>query len=554
MDELLASTIAQDLKIPHLIARLLVSRGCASVADAYSRLHSSEADVLDPYLMLNMDRAVEWVLDAKKANGKVCIFGDYDMDGMTATALLKRFFAELGVNASWKLPCRFDTGYGLSLPLIEEFAQAGVTHLVTVDTGITSIAEIAGAKEKGMHVMVVDHHQPSGDGLPPCDVLLDPCQDGCRYPNKFLCGAGVAYKLTSAVFSKLGIPDPERYLELVAMGTLADLVTMSPENRYLTCRGLSQMGGSRFPGVRELCRRQLDDSEHIGGQDVLFRIAPLMNAPGRMEKPDAALDLLLCDDATAAPALLDKLFKFNDDRKKKEAEISKASMEWVRRRYGEKLPDVLVVDGEGWHSGVIGIVSAKLANTFNRPSAVLSIQPDGVAHASARAVPGFDWHKALFDCRDLFLRWGGHANAAGFSVKRENIETLRERLQKSAAGQHYEVRPLPGPLPDLTVALPELDETVMNCLHAMEPFNSKNPYPVLHADDVCVSKLRELRGGHLQLELTQGRASFSGIAFGMSDLKPKIRAQRMKIGVSFEPMWNLYNGRRSIQLLVKSID
>lgn len=554
-EELLASTIALELKLPHLIARLLVSRGCNSIPDAYALLHCESSCVHDPFLMCGMDAAMEWVMEARRPGVSLCIFGDYDMDGMTATALLKRGFAEVGINAMWRLPCRFASGYGLSLTIVDEMLDQGVTHLVTVDTGITSNAEIAYAKEKGMRVMVVDHHQPSGDGLPPSDVLLDPYQELCTYPNKHLCGVGVSYKLICALFDRLGIQNPERYLDLVAMGTLADLMPMTPENRYMTRMGLSRMHNSDWPGVRELCHRQLDNAEHIGGQDVLFRIAPLMNAPGRMEKPDAALELLLCDDKVMAPAMVERLYKFNDDRKKKEAEISKMSMDWVKARYGDTLPQVLVVDGFCWHWGVIGIVAAKLAQTFNRPTAVLSVQEDGVAHASARAVLGFNWHKALFECRDLFLRWGGHANAAGFSVRQNDIETLRTRLQTVATDQNYEAISEPEVRPDLDIALAELDSTVMECLHDLEPFGGKFPYPVFHAEKVRVSKLREVRGGHLQLELTQdGRHSFAAIAFGMPNLKAKINEREKCIGVSFEPTWNIYNGRRNIQLLIKSVD
>ncbi len=554
-EELLASTIATDLKVPHLIARLLVSRGCCSVPDAYAQLHCDSSCLHDPFLMRGMDAAVEWVLSARQPGVSLCIFGDYDMDGMTATALLKRGFAEMGIDAAWRLPCRFASGYGLSQIIVDELLAQGVTHLVTVDTGITSNGEIAYAKSQGMRVMVVDHHQPSGEGLPPCDVLLDPYQDCCTYPNKHLCGVGVSYKLICALFGRLGIENVERYLDLVALGTLADLMPMTPENRYMTRVGLSRMHKSEWPGVRELCRRQLDDSEHVGGQDVLFRIAPLMNAPGRMDKPDAAIELLLCNDKELAPAMVERLYKFNDDRKKTEAEISKISMDWVKSRYGAALPQVLVVDGLGWHWGVIGIVAAKLAQTFNRPTAVLSIQEDAVAHASARSVLGFNWHKALFECRDLFLRWGGHANAAGFSVRQTDIETLRTRLQEVASGQNYEAIAEPEVRPDLNIALAELDNAVMSCLQDLEPFGGKYPYPVFHADNVRVSRLREVRGGHLQLELSQdGRHSFAAIAFGMPNLKAKINERNKCIGVSFEPTWNIYNGRRAIQLLIKSVD
>lgn len=561
--ELIADMLASELKVPHLIARILVKRGCTSVSSAYALIHCDASHQLDPLdslcPMCGMREALEWIEKARDSKAKLCIFGDYDMDGMTATALLKRGLAEIGIDASWHLPCRSGTGagYGLSLEMVNSMLSEGVTHLLTVDTGITSNNEIAYANEKGMHVMVVDHHQPSGDGLPPSDVLLDPCQNACLYPNKSLCGAGVSYKLISTLFAKEGKGSAEKYLDLVALGTLADLVEMTPENRYMTRTGLSMLKNSRWPGIRELCRRQLENSDHVGGQDVLFRIAPLMNAPGRMDKPDAALDLLLCDNAAKAPELLSQLYKYNDLRKKKEADISDVAIALVKKRYGSELPRVLVVEGYSWHSGVIGIVSAKLAQIFNRPAAVLTIE-NGIAQASARAVPGFNWHKALFECRDLFLRWGGHANAAGFSLKESDIGILRERLQKLAEEQNYECSTAreKGEEDYLPAALNEVDEPFMNALQMLEPFGGKYPYPVLHATDVKVKKLRELHGGHLQLEVCQnGGRSFAAIAFGMPKLKKHIENDLHKqISFSFEPLWNVYNGRRNIQLLVKSVD
>lgn len=558
--ELLASSIAHCLGIPHLAARILVSRGCSSVSDAYGKMHSDQRHVLDPLSsktpMRGMDKALEWIETVKKSGGKLCIFGDYDMDGLTGTTILKRGLSEIGIEASWHLPCRFGSGsgYGLSLEVVNQMLSENVENLLTVDTGITANEEIEYAKSKGMRVMVIDHHEPSGDGLPPCDVLLDPCQDGCLYPNKSLCGAGVSYKFIDALLKKEGKGNGDKYLDLVALGTLADLVEMTPENRYLTRRGLSMLPSSCWPGVRELCRGQLESVPYVGGQDVLFRIAPLMNAPGRMDKPDTALELLLCDSGKDASSLLEKLSWYNNLRKKTEADISQAAINWVEEHYGETLPRVLVVDGKAWHPGVIGIVAAKVAQTFHRPAAVLTVS-EGIAQASARAVPGFNWHRALFDVRELFLRWGGHANAAGFCLKEENIPVLRERLQGLAEEQNYQVEENAAleNAERIPAALNEITPVLMRAIQDLEPFGGKNPYPLLWAEDVLVEKMRELRGGHLQFKLSQhGSPVFSAIAFGLAREKDKIGKNR-RISVAFEPIWNVYNGRKDIQLLVKSI-
>jgi single-stranded-DNA-specific exonuclease len=361
------------------------------------------------------------------------------------------------------------------------------------------------------------------------------------------------------------MPSPVEMLDLVALGTLADLVQMTPENRMFTKKGLRRLQESRLPGIQALYASLMKPGSCVGGIDVMYKFAPLLNAPGRMEKPDPALKLLLCPDNTSAPQLLAELKDWNTKRKQKEAEITEMAMKRVKEIYGEEIPKVLVVDGPGWHVGVIGIVSAKLAQEFSRPAAVLSIV-DGMAHASARAVPGFNWHRALHESRDLFDRWGGHANAAGFSLPADKIDELRGRLDVSAREQGYT-----GGVPaecgtrgyDIVVALRELVvegtrsriyKTVLDYFDRMEPFGGNFPYPVFKAEDVTVHKVKELRGGHLQLEISQaGSPVFSAIAFGLGKCKEKLKETR-KATVVFEPTWNYFNNKKTLQLCIKSIE
>lgn len=576
MEDLVASTLSQELKIPHLVARFLVSRGVKNAYDANRILCGSKDDVLDPMRIMGMDGAIEWILHVRDLHEKVFIFGDYDLDGVTSVTLLSRGLGEIGVETEWRLPNRFGDGYGLSMSAVDEMYEAGARYVITVDTGITANEEIAHAKELGMAVMVMDHHQPSGEGLPTCDVLLDPHQEGDTYPNPELCGVGVSYKFMCALYAKLGLPMPEKFLDLVALGTLADLVQMTPENRYFTKSGLRQLQKSEWPGLQSMYMSLMKPGSPVGGIDVMYKIAPLLNAPGRMERPDPALKLLLCSDRKDAPALLAELKDWNSRRKQKEAEITEMAVEQVAKVYGDNLPTVLVVSGENWHVGVIGIVSAKLAQEYGRPAAVLSVT-DGIAHASARAVPGFNWHKALFECRDLFDRWGGHANAAGFSLPASKIDELRARLEESAKEQGYtgetavtdEVHSF-----DIKIALRELvveglqnvepsavrfpgqarEHTVLEYFDLMEPFGGNFPYPTFRADDVKVHRLRELRGGHLQMEISQaGSRLYPAIAFGLRKSKSKIGTNQ-KVSIVFEPTWNYYNGRKSLQLCVKSIE
>lgn len=568
MEDLVASTFASELKVPHLVARFLVARGLRCASDAYHFLYGSTRDVHSPWLMLGMENAVDWILKVREKGEGVFIFGDYDLDGMTSVTLLTKALAEIGVPSEWRLPNRFGNGYGLSLSSVDEMYEAGARTLITVDTGITANAEIAHAKELGMAVMVIDHHQPSGDGLPACDVLLDPHQPGDAYPNPELCGVGVSYKFICAVFDKLGKPVPMKFLDLVALGTLADLVQMTSENRYFTKAGLKNLQNSEWPGLQAMYTSLMKPHSAVGGIDVMYKYAPILNAPGRMERPDPALKLLLCENKADAPALLAELKNWNTRRKQKEAEITEMAMTRVREIYGDKIPSVLVVDGENWHVGVIGIVSAKLAQEFHRPSAVLSII-DGMAHASARAVPGFNWHKALFDVRDLFDRWGGHANAAGFSLTSDKIAELRERLEKAAEEQGYtgEAKVVDESHSyDIQVALRELVmepvfeesrngvHTVLDFFDMMEPFGGNFPYPTFRSENIVVHRVRELRGGHLQMEISQaGSRVFSAIAFGLRKNKALVGKSR-PVSIVFEPTWNYYNDKKNLQLCIKAIE
>ena len=570
MEDLVASTLSSTLKIPHAVARFLVSRGIKTVSDAYHMLCSNESDVHDPFLMMGMDKAVEWILAVRERGERVFIFGDYDLDGMTSVTLLTRCLKTVGIDSEWRLPNRFGDGYGLSVSAVDEMYEAGARNLITVDTGITANVEIAHAKELGMAVMVMDHHQPSGDGLPVSDVLLDPHQEGDNYPNPELCGVGVSYKFICALFSRLGIKAPVEYLDLVALGTLADLVQMTPENRYFTRTGLESLKSSRWPGVQEMYSSLMKPHSCVGGIDVMYKLAPLLNAPGRMERPDPALKLLLCENKGEAGKLLEELKEWNKRRKDKEAEITKMAMEQVQALYGDTIPTVIVVAGENWHVGVIGIVAAKLAQEFHRPSAVLSII-NGMAHASARAVPGFNWHKALFDSRELFDRWGGHANAAGFSLEAGKIDELRGRLLQSAADQGYtgEVINTEESYPyDIKIALRELtvetrvptgrypirERSILEFIDLLEPFGGNFPYPAFRAENVTVHRVRELRGGHLQMEISQaGSAVFPAIAFGLRKSKALLGRSR-PVTVVFEPIWNYYNNTKTVQLCIKSIE
>ncbi|MCL2261207.1 MAG: DHH family phosphoesterase, partial [Fibromonadales bacterium] len=381
----LALEIAQRHKVSVLLARILVLRGAKTPEESDRWLNWDMDCEHDPFLMKNMDKAIDLVCAMRENKKKVWIYGDYDLDGISGVAILAGALGEWGLSVSWMLPNRFDGGYGLSSVTLQKMREHGAQCLILVDTGITATEEIKAAKEFGMQVLVLDHHKPSGDGLPSADVILDPFLDDCEYPNKSLCAAGVAYKFLHALYGKTGKPhsDLERYLPVVSLGTLADIVPLSAENVCLIRKGMGKFLNSDILPIQILYEKFATDKKFVNSNDIHYRMAPLLNAPGRMESPDAALEFLLCKDNVEIETLYAKLYECNTERRKIEQDIHAQVLKRLDALYGSNLPKTLIIDAADWNIGVIGIVAARVAQEYKRPTAIISIQSDGVAAASA---------------------------------------------------------------------------------------------------------------------------------------------------------------------------
>ncbi|HSQ43274.1 MAG TPA: single-stranded-DNA-specific exonuclease RecJ [Fibrobacteraceae bacterium] len=546
--------LVHSLQCPVWFANLLWMRGYGTPEQAQQFLDAPQDSWQNPWLLKGMENAVQVLLDFRNKNQTLCVFGDYDLDGISGTALLCLALKRAGGwNVTYRLPSRFGDGYGLSIAQVNLLHQSGVQCLVLVDTGITALAEIAHARKLGMTVVVVDHHRPSGDGLPVAHAILDPWQPDCQYPNKDLSAVGVALKLVWALYERLDLGGADAYLDLVALGTLSDMMPLGPENRQILRRALARMYRSEFPGVRVLCADAVDSSGYLGSQDILFRIAPLMNAPGRLESPDIALEMLLSPSETEAKRTLEQLRTANEKRRGIEAELTSQAMRQAQEIVQQSR--VLVVTGEKWHLGVLGIVASKLTQQYGRPSAVVSIQPDGNAMGSVRGVEGFNWHQALSDAHELFDRWGGHQNAAGFSLPASRLGVMRERFERSAVGQGYapgEARPTLEC--HVEARLCQMNQDAMEWLRRLEPCGRGNPPPIFLARNVQLpSGVREVRGGHLQFEAMQSEGvRYATVGFGLGHAAEWLRHQD-SIDMTFVPSWNSYRGRRILQLQVKNI-
>lgn len=555
LDPAVVASIQESLSCPAWVAELLCQRGCIDPASAREYLDPTLDAMGDPWLYKGMEDAIQVLLDFRGSGRDLCVFGDYDLDGISGAALLVHALRRAGGwRLNYRLPSRFAHGYGLSVSEIDSMHQAGIRGLVLVDTGITAVSEIAHAKSLGMRVVVVDHHRPSEDGLPPADAILDAWQDGCQYPNKDLSAVGVASKLVTALYERMDMGGCDDFLDLVALGTLSDMMPMVPENRQMLRRALGRMHQSSFPGIRVLCEDVVDSEGFLGSQDILFRIAPMMNAPGRLASPDDALAMLLAENEREARRTIEKLKTANEKRRLIEADITRQAMEQANLRVQNNR--VLVVDAKGWHLGVLGIVASKLTQAFGRPAAVVSVSEDGIGSASVRGVEGFNWHQALSDARNHFDRWGGHMNAAGFSLKAELMEQVRKQFEESALQQGYE----PGVAQPVVechaeVRLAEMNQEAMNWLRRFEPFGRGNPSPIFVARNVSLpSGVREVRGGHLQFEVMQEEGiRFAAVGFGMGPKASWLREHAQGFDLAFAPTWNSFRGRRVLQLQVRHL-
>ena len=532
-DSELARKLAGELGLPVAIASLLVGRGIETVAAAKDFLRPSVEQLHDPYLMLGMEKAVARLRAALLTGEPVLIYGDYDVDGTVATVLLKtaaeRAATMLGVAADirYHIPHRIREGYGMTESRIAGAAAEGVRLVISVDTGIRAFAAAAEAKRVGLDLIVTDHHLPDGvEGIPKAAAVLNPNQPGCGYPYKQLCGAAVAFKLAQALLESAAKDDAERerlrektlpsFLKLLAIATIADAVPLTGENRVIAAVGLVELRKPSQAGLKELMElAQIDSSRPISAMDVGFRLAPRINAAGRMDIASDVVELFLEKDAAVARGLAEKLHRLNDERRATEAEALREIE--ARLEAMAELEACLVLDDAAWHRGVIGILASRVVDRTGKPALVLAHE-DGVAYGSGRSVAGFHLLDALtaIDVEGkLFTRFGGHAHAVGFSLASERVAELRERMVRYAelqgGGEAVEVLEC-----DAALRLGEITSVFLQTLEQLGPFGNGNAEPVFVSEGVRLAaapKVVKERHLRVAVEDTDG-ARFGGMAWG----------------------------------------
>jgi len=539
-----ATALASALGLSETTASVLVRRGYSDPAHARAFL---EADIPehDPFLLGDMEAACAAIRAAIAEGKPICVHGDYDVDGICATALAVTVLRELGAEVSWHLPSRFEEGYGLSGGTLTRLAGEETGLVLTVDCGITAVEEVAHAKELGLDVVVTDHHRP-GETLPDCPVVATRPSD---YPFPELCGTGVVYKLAQA----LGAADLDRRLDLVALATVADVVPLLDENRGLVATGLKRLAVTSNPGLRALMKAARVDPATVEAGAIGFRLAPRINAAGRLGHPGTALELLLTDDPKEADRLAAELETLNRDRQAVEDRILREALaqvaEWTeakQRRRG------YVLAGEDWHRGVIGIVASRLVERFHRP-VVLIAGGDEEWTGSGRSIPAFDLHGALGTCAGLLGRWGGHRAAAGLSISPENLEAFAEAFAARAGEELSEDDLAPLVRVDAVVRGTELTLDLCRELERLAPFGLGNPGVTLLAVGCEISELGAVgEGKHLKLAVTADGARSGAIAFGQGSQLNRYR-RPVRYDVAFKLAANQWNGAVSPQLVVKRI-
>jgi len=551
------SQLSREAGVTPLQAQLLINRGISTPTQVMSFLNPRLSNMADPMLMMGMPDALDIILRAIENREKITIYGDYDADGLTATAILLNFFSSLGLQVSFYIPNRLTEGYSLNKEAISEIAENQTKLIITVDCGTNNTSEIALAKSLGMNVVVTDHHQVPEDFQAQCPVV-NPRQPGCPFPFKDLAGVGLAFFLTVAVrtalrqvgwFRTRSEPDLREYLDLVALGTVADRVPLLEQNRILVHYGIGAMAESRWPGISAMKEVAGIEDPGITADDLAFRLGPRLNAPGRMGDSHTGIRALIAQDPILSRDLALRLNAANSQRQNVEQDILNQIEGLIRKIEGVRDSRTLVVAGENWHKGVLGIVASRLVDKYHRPSLVLSLQGD-MAYGSGRSIQGFNLYKTLTKLGPLFEKFGGHAHAAGFTLKAANLNTLKNELESLALETLRDSDMVPAIEVDAKISIDNIRPEMLHEIRALSPFGEGNPEPFFYAGPLEVLESRIVGERHLKLMVRQGKRGYEAIGFGMADKHP---LEGKTIDMVFTPEQNCWQGYEKIQLRVADI-
>ena len=555
-EEALQQQLERELNISAAAARMLVVRNIQSAEEARAFIRPSLDKLHDPFLMKDMDKAVERLHQALTQNENILIYGDYDVDGTTAVAVMYRFLSPLTSRLDYYIPDRHNEGYGVSQQGIDYAAERGCTLIITLDCGIKAVEKLAYAKSKGIDVIVCDHHTP-GDELPKAVAVLNMKREDCPYPYKDLSGCGVGFKLAQAYTQKYGLPFENLVLllQLLAMSIASDIVPITGENRILAHYGIKQMNQAPFTGLSAIIDVAGIENRKLTISELVYKIGPRINACGRMKSGRAAVELLLTDDPNFARQQAEEVNQHNEDRRDCDMETTKEALAMLEEDTTFAQRRSTVVYAPHWHKGVVGIVASRLTETYYRPTIVLTAGEDGIISGSARSVGGFDIYAAIDSCLDLLTNFGGHKYAAGLSMHIDNLPAFCERFEKYVATHIREDQLQPTLLVEAELELADITPAFYNVIRYLEPFGPGNPRPLFvsrnlinHRDTRVVGKT----GEHLRLDVTDRAYAITGIAFGRAEMAQHIQNGN-PVDICYELDENTFNNRTTIQMMVQDI-
>lgn len=557
-DEADARALAEAVKVPPIIARLLCLRGFGDPEQAARFLAPSLDHLHDPLRLTDMAPAVERLLAAIANKERIAVHGDYDVDGVTSTVILRRAIELLGGDVIHFLPERMRDGYGLHPAAIDRLHAQGARVIVSVDCGIRAGEAALRARELGLDLIITDHHEPDGDELPKALAVINPKRHDCGYPDKHLAGVGVALKLVQALCARSGrtqwLP---AFIKIAAIGTVADVVPLVGENRVIAKLGLERLSrGQHQVGLRALLESANLLGKTLDSFHIAFMLAPRINAAGRMSTPDLAARLLLASDEALAEEARGLATQLGDENLRRQTE--EAAIVAEARKVIENDPDVgahnvLVVGGDGWHRGVIGIVASKLVETFHKPAIVLSYDGEEV-HGSCRSIPAFDMLSALESCAELFVKFGGHRQAAGLTMERGRVKEFRARVNQWADERLEPEDLIPRLRVDAELRLSDINSDVMNGLDAMAPFGMGNPRPIFDGSAVeIINGPHRLKDRHLMMNVKQNGRVFRAIAWRAAERAAFLEEHRQAVRLAYSLDKNTFRGETSIELNVSDV-
>ena len=542
--------IKNKYKVNQLLATILANRNILKEEDIRLFLNPTRNDFYNPFLITDMDIAVNRIIKAIENKENITIYGDYDVDGITSITVLKSFLNDIGVETNTYIPNRLIEGYGLNKEAIDKISKKGCNLMITVDCGISAIEEIEYANSLGIETIITDHHE-AGNEIPKAIAVIDNKRKDSKYPFRELAGVGVVFNLIQAIGITLKLKEESylKYLDIVCIGTISDIVPLVDENRVIAKLGLLLVAQTKNIGLRSIINSS--GYNKIDSNTISFGVAPRINACGRMGKAEEALELFLSKDKNEVNELTNKLNEHNRKRQETEKTIFENAVEKIKEEHLDE-NKAIIVGGENWHHGVIGIVSSKITEMYFKPSILFSFEEDGIGKGSGRSIPGFDLHEALMKCSDTIEKFGGHSMAVGITVKKDNLEKFKKEFEQIATQSKIdEIIPIINI--DAKVDLSDIDKEMVESLKQLEPFGEANKMPVFAFKNLKIDSIRALsEGKHLKLTLKDNNYIINAIGFNIGYLANEYRIGD-KIDVAGVLEINTFNGVDNLQINIKDI-